>query len=115
MTKKKPTLKQVRARLSRMLYLRDREGFKYDMVFGCDQDKTYIYPYVRVRAELLAIDTDVFGFEVKTDFSLPLGANLESAIHFKKAVDDAVKKTVSVHHLVDGLEWSRDEVMKEIK
>lgn len=108
------TLKEVRAKLRRRLKSKDAGGFNYEDVFGCEPGMAFVSPHIRVRCELRTVegDSDHFAFHVFVDFSLPLGADLESAMYFRDVAIDAVRKARSVHRVVDGLMWHRDELMQ---
>lgn len=106
---------RIRGALRRGLTLRDG-GFIYDRAFGCDRDQTSIYQHVLVRVELRVVEetgAERFAFRVFVDFHFPVGADVESAEHFRKATNSAVRKARWAHELVDGLTWHRSEIMKK--
>jgi hypothetical protein len=107
------SLKETRAKLRRRFSPTDKAGFGYEAVFGCERNRAFCSPNVLVRVELRTStdNSDVFRFEVFVDFHLPVGADVESAEHFNKAVQGATRKARWARGLVDGLEWSREELL----
>ena len=107
-------LAAARRRLARGMIPRTG-GFHYESIFGCEDSVKSYTPHVCVRVELRFVEGR-FGmsyFMVRVDFHLPLGADLESAEHFKKATIAAVKKAKWAENVVGGLEFHRDVVMAE--
>lgn len=104
-------LEIIRFRLSRGMITRTG-GFHYESIFGCeDRVKSYT-PNVCVRVDLRAIEDrhDMMRFKVRVDFHLPLGANIESAEHFKQATIAAVKKAKWAERVIGGFEFHRDVI-----
>jgi hypothetical protein len=105
-------LEAVRRRLARGMIPRTG-GFHYESIFGCeDRVKSYT-PYVCVRVGLRFVEGrhEMNRYVVCVDFHLPLGADIESAEHFKKATNDAVRKAKWAESVVGGLEFHLDVIM----
>lgn len=109
------TLKEIRARLRRRLTARSAGGFEYEALFGCDKKVAFCTPHVLVRVELRHQKEDFFCFKTFIDFHLPIGADIESAKLFKEATIAAVRKARWATDLVEGLQWTREEVTNSLQ
>ena len=102
---------KVRGALRRAMDSKDKAGFNFRSVFGCESNVAYYTPNIMVRVELRHTeDIQMFAFQVFVDFHLPNGADIESAEHFLKATQAAVRKARWARSVVDGLEWSMEEL-----
>ena len=111
MTSDVATLERVRKRLGRSMTAVQR-GFVYEKVFGTERGLSHVSPHVLVRCELRAVNNELMQFVVYVDFHLPLGAGVEDAEFFKKAVAAAVRKARWAEGCISGLEWSRTDVLE---
>jgi len=105
-------LKAVRKRLDRGM-TPCFGGFRYQSVYGCEPGTEFLNPHILVRVELRHVEGnwDCSKFFVWVDYHLPLGADVESAELFKKAVLSATKKAKWAQGVVNGLEWHRKIIM----
>lgn len=105
-------LESVRRRLARGMIVRTG-GFHYESVFGCEDNLKHITPNVVVCVDMRSIPgiPGMNHFSVYVDFHLPIGADVASAEHFKKATIAAVKKAKWAEGVVGGLEFHCDVIL----
>jgi len=105
-------LARIQKRLRRGMTAYGVGDFDFRSVFGCHPDESFLRPHVFVRVELNSVKerSGWYSFQVFVDFSLPVGATVEQAQRFDKAVRAAVKKARWARGVVDGWEWHREEL-----
>jgi len=107
------TLEQTRKHLARTMTPLQR-GFVYEKVFGASRELRHFSPHVLVRCELRMVPDsyELSQFMVYIDFHLPLGAGVDDAEFFQKAVAAAVRKARWAERCVAGLQWPRDVILE---
>lgn len=111
-------LVHIRKRLAHNMIVRVG-GSEYESIFGCGidvhSDLSQDIPHILVRVKLNNFDEnspDVpYRFEVMIEFNLPNKVNIKEADHFKRALNNAVKKAKWAQELVRGHVWDLRTIM----